>query len=454
MRDIVFISHANPEDNEFALWLTLRLASEGYPVWCDLAKLLGGEDFWKDIEDVLRQRTIKFLYILSRTSNQKTGSLQELAVAKDVQKHNTINDFVIPLHIDDLPYSDVNIELHRINSIAFENNWAKGLAQLLKKLDEDAVGKNTIFDPKTVNHWWREHFSSETGLTAEPETLLSNWFRLSGMPKKLFIHVFQPGMSLDLFPEKGLTQFPIRSFSNGLATFAGRDDFPNGNSVFWQSHSYELQDLLTNKHKGTFIDAKDTRLIITDLFRQSWENKFQEKGLNTYELASGDKCGYFVKDQIENDTISFNFGGLKGRRHVIGFKTINKEVERKRFWHFGISGRVFFRSFDYVAVNPHVIFSDDGKEIWLNKDKTHKAKMRQCSGWWNDDWRDRILAVMGFLSDEETIKLHLASDSTVEVEKMPVTFESPVTFHDPVKNDAASDLENKDGDEEEEEEEF
>ena len=51
---MLFISHANPEDNEFAQWLALQLAKCGYPVWCDLTKLLGGETFWSDIEEALR----------------------------------------------------------------------------------------------------------------------------------------------------------------------------------------------------------------------------------------------------------------------------------------------------------------------------------------------------------------------------------------------------------------
>lgn len=447
MRDILFVSHANPEDNEFALWLTLRLASEGYPVWCDLTNLLGGEDFWKNIENILRECTVKFLYVLSKTSNQKTGTLQELAVAKDIQKKQQISDYIIPLHIDDLPYSDVNIELHRINSIPFDKGWAGGLSQLLKKLHEGDIKKNSIFNPQAVNLWWREHFSAENGVLAEPETLLSNWFLISKIPQKLFVHVFQPSISLDLFREKELTQFPVRSFSNSIITFSELDDFPNGDNVFWKSHSYQLQDLLTNKHKGTFIDAKETRLIVTDLFRQAWENKFEEKELNTYELASGDKCGYFVKDRVEKDTLTFNFQGLKGRRHVLGFKTMNKESGRKRFWHFGISARVFFRSLDYLAINPHVLFSDTGEEIWKNKDKIHKAKMRQCSNWWNDDWRDRMLAVIDFLSDEGTIKLYLSSDNIAEVDRMPVTFESPVLFHDPIKIDLEDYEEAEDEDE-------
>jgi len=40
---VLFVSHANPEDNEFAQWLTLKLASVGYRAWSDVTRLLGGE---------------------------------------------------------------------------------------------------------------------------------------------------------------------------------------------------------------------------------------------------------------------------------------------------------------------------------------------------------------------------------------------------------------------------
>src|ERR1051325_8773121 len=112
-RNMIFISHANPEDNLFTRWLALRLASEGYPVWSDLTKLLGGEDFWRDIETAIRNRTVKFLYVLSKTSNQKQGALMELAVARKVGK--SIHDFILPLRIDDLSHDDINIELQRLN---------------------------------------------------------------------------------------------------------------------------------------------------------------------------------------------------------------------------------------------------------------------------------------------------------------------------------------------------
>lgn len=35
MRDTLFISHATPEDNEFAIWIGSRLEMLGYKVWID-----------------------------------------------------------------------------------------------------------------------------------------------------------------------------------------------------------------------------------------------------------------------------------------------------------------------------------------------------------------------------------------------------------------------------------
>src|SRR5712692_4198764 len=103
MQDMIFISHANPEDNNFTRWLALQLGKDGYPAWCDLTKLLGGENFWKNAEEAIRTRTIKFLYVLSRSSNEKDGPRNELQIAKNVlRKDKALHDFIVPLHVDDL----------------------------------------------------------------------------------------------------------------------------------------------------------------------------------------------------------------------------------------------------------------------------------------------------------------------------------------------------------------
>ena len=120
-RDTILLSHANPEDNEFTLWLALQLANEGYKVWCDLTKLLGGEAFWDDIEAVLRQSAVKVLYVLSRSSNSKDGPLRELHLAQGLAQREKLKDFVIPLHIDDLAF----VRTYHLKGAAHHSEAAK-----------------------------------------------------------------------------------------------------------------------------------------------------------------------------------------------------------------------------------------------------------------------------------------------------------------------------------------
>jgi hypothetical protein len=143
MRDTIFISHAtlgedeNGLDNEFSLWLYLRLVGMGYKVWCDIKKLKGGEDFWTEIEYEIRDNTVKYLYVLSGNSNHREGTLKELAVALKTKKELKDPHFIIPLHIDKLLSSDdTNIELVRLNSIKFTDRWSKGLGSLLERLSD------------------------------------------------------------------------------------------------------------------------------------------------------------------------------------------------------------------------------------------------------------------------------------------------------------------------------
>ncbi len=322
-------------------------------------------------------------------------------------------------------------------------NWAAGFAQLLKKLEKENTPKNPNFGPGAVSDWWKEHFSSEAGVVQEKEELFSNWFPISGLPETIFVHIFQPGYSRSLMMGSSAKLPPNRELANSIVTFAPTSDFPNSSSIFWQSSSYSVNDLLDDKHK-TLIDAKDFNNVLVDLLRQAWESRLAESGLDLVEIASGDKCGYFRKDLLLNDRAPFDINGFKGGRYVVGYKTTNKEKGTLRYWHFGVSGRFYLRRKRYLAINPHVVFSDDGTTIWTNADRMHKAKMRQCSNWWNHHWRDRIFGTMAFLSEDGVIRLEVASDQAVTINLDPISFISPVLFHDPTNEGEEIDIEAQD----------
>lgn len=430
-RDTLLLSHANPEDNEFTLWLALQLANEGYRVWCDLTKLLGGEVFWDNVEEVIKTRAVKVLYVLSRTSNAKDGPLKELHFAQGIAKREKLKDFVIPLPIDDLPHGDITIEITRINTVPFAKSWGAGLAKLLEKLEEDKVHKDPKFNRTAVNDWWRTQFSAQQGLRKEPEEYLSNWFPIT-LPEHIYFHSLSR-KSIGVLEVAPTLPFPAVQDGRFLITFAKADDFEGklGPEMYIARAGDPLvvTDLLAEP-KSTFGKH------LFQLLRIAWEQMLEERKLPVYELANKAKCFYFPKNRVPNDKVFFTgVDGDKTYRAMVGYATRTNPttgVTVKRFWHYAVQARPLVRpTFAYIF-KSHVLFTNDGTTIWENKKRLASARRSQCRSWWNDEWRDRMLAAATYLCDgADKITVELGSTVTLSIPPTPLPFCSPVSYSDP-----------------------
>lgn len=438
-REMLFISHANPEDNDFARWLALQLAKSGYPVWCDLTKLLGGEDFWKDIEEALRHRTCKFLFVLSETSNRKDGPLQELHLAKTVAREGRLHDFVVPLHIGKLPHSQTNIELSRLNSVPFYDGWQKGLAQLINKLEEDSVAKKGGFNAAAVNNWWRQNFDSNKGVLPEQDEYLSNWFQILRMPPQLNFHLIErSAMGL---VEIDCHKLPYAALQDEIeiVSFASADDlgYLGENFAIGSTRTIPSDEILWRPHLHPWLKENQGRNFVSSLFRDAWERFIRAiPSLSMFQLASGANSLFFQRGFAKNDEVSFR-GATHNviRKQLVGYRTMPSGS--KRYWHFGIDAKPTFSPFLAFGINSHVFFSDDGQSLWQDPKRMHRARRSQCRTWYNDDWRDRVLASMAFLAGGNgEIHIPLGTDARLEVAVSPVALTSPVKYMEP--EDAAA----------------
>jgi len=430
-RDTLLLSHANPEDNEFTLWLALQLANEGYRVWCDLTKLLGGEVFWDNIEEVIKTRAAKVLYVLSRTSNAKDGPLKELHFAQGVAKREKLKDFVIPLHIDDLPHGDITIEITRVNTVPFAQSWGAGLAKLLEKLEKDHVPKDPKFNRTAVNDWWRTQFSAEQGLRKEPEKYLSNWFPIA-LPKHIYFHSLSR-KSIGKLEVPETLPYPAVHDGMFLITFAEAADFEGklGPEMYIVKAGEPLEvAALLAEPKSTFGKH------FFQLLRVAWEQMLVERKLPVYELANKAKCFYFPKNRVPNDKVFFTgVDGEKTYRAMVGFSTRTNPttgVSVKRFWHYAVQARPLVHPTLAYIFKSHVLFTNNGTTIWESKKRLATARRSQCKSWWNDQWRDRTLAVATYLCDgADKITVKLGSTASLTISPNPLPFCSPVSYTDP-----------------------
>jgi hypothetical protein len=431
-RDMLFVSHASPEDDEFARWLALQLAKEGYPVWCDCTKLLGGEPFWEEIETAIRIRTRRFIFVQSRNSNRKEGPLDELNLARTIRKQVADDHFIIAVRIDDLPFSEFNIRLHKLNSVDFSGNWMAGFVQLIKRLQEDGIEKNDRFGKDAVAVWWRQHFGEDEGISSVPDHYVSNRLCLHEFPKSINIIKLEAPISEKIDISKA--PFPISRHGKLVVSFASfRDLLPffealhtgnDGTDTIETSHFLDIGI-------PPVIDGPSARNHLRFLMRQGFNNLAALRGLREQPLTGRRRYFWFPANLIENDKISYRTpDGAATWKQVVGFKSLKAKdgVVRLRNWHFGIEGlpRVGFET--YLAVLPHVVFSEDGK-VYESDRKQHACRRSQCRRWYNNDWRDRLLATLHFLRDgNERLRIPLAPESFGIFESEPITFESPVSY--------------------------
>lgn len=175
-RDHLFISYAW-EDGALAEWLTLRLTGEGYRVWCDRFKLLGGESWPRDIDLAIKTKTFRMLHLVSAHSVDKANPSKERQLALALERERG-GEFFIPLNIDGRKPTDLNWQISDIVWIPFED-WGAGLHQLIKKLD-------SISAPRPLhengNRVVCEALPPPKVIRNEPETLVTNWFPFLAVP--------------------------------------------------------------------------------------------------------------------------------------------------------------------------------------------------------------------------------------------------------------------------------
>lgn len=173
----IFISYAW-EDEVFAFWLARSLTREGFYVWIDRLKLLGGEPFPVEIEDAIRDGTHRFLALMSRSSKEKPSPRKERSIAGKVSKASRISDFMIPLLVDDLPADELDFATTDLTAIEFRKNWADGLRALVKCLKASNAPQNQDAGLQRLNSSLREEIECQGGA----ETLRSNLLPILEIP--------------------------------------------------------------------------------------------------------------------------------------------------------------------------------------------------------------------------------------------------------------------------------
>lgn len=450
-RSVVFISHATPNDNPFAHWLATQLSLSGYEVWTDFDRLGGGELFWDTIEDVIRNKAVKVIVAASRLAQTRSGVLDEVSLAITMERTLGLENFVVPLRIDDMPYSEFRANIARKNIIDFNGNWASGLAALLKTFEHDRVPVATVDPAANVGKLIHQRLRARKAVVEKADPVSLNWLRLRRWPPALHaISLSTPAHRVGAASRA--TAVPHVSYEGMLLSFSSVARFTaelSGVGVS-QNGSVATGEFLNGRwNQHPRLKPHLARRIIANLVRQAWEATAESRKLSRFDLASGASAWFFAANMLEGNKWSFIApDGKKRSRALVGFSQ-----KRKVYWHFAAEIRPLANDPTLLVVKPHVIFSEDGINPLESAAKMHALRRGFCKSWWNDRWRDLIAAFLSWLSDDNgELKLGSGADE-ISYSAAMLSLDCPVApdEHDdiPEPDEAVLDEEDPEIDEEE-----
>ena len=426
-RDAIFISHANPEDNAFTVWLGSRLAAAGYEVWADVLRLRGGQDWQRRLEDSIRNRACKVLLVGTAHGVQKQGVRNEIQIAHNVGQRLADVSFIIPLRLTDF---DAPFLIAHAQYIDFKKSWADGLAELLDTLKEkNSVPRKRDSVSETIDYWKQVHLRHAQSLTQKAEPLMSNWLAIERLPETIYRYELRSGMSLAFAKQQvDRVQRPIVPFRQGFLTFCRLHDLQDcfdHNLALQVVDKIRIEEYVDRGWPEQCIGKFDAHNQFGNLIRQAMEFALESRSLTSYEMAGEQQAWWGEVDAVPSGQIAFSWeGGLSGRRQIIGYSE-----KRSLHWHYGITLKPRVLPFPHVQLVSRVVFTEDGHLPVDNLKRMHLLRRSFTRSWRNAKWRDMLLAFLHWLTGGNTSWIvPVASDASLSLGIPPVTLSTPVSI--------------------------
>jgi hypothetical protein len=418
-RTLLFISHANPEDNAFVRWLGAKLTALGYEVWADLFEFRGGMDWERRLEDALRNRAIKMLLVCTPAGLEKQGVRNEITIGSQVGKTLSDPEFIIPLRLQTY---ETSFQIAQAQWISFSPGWASGFAELTELL---AINPRIPRQPnRDMDQWLVNQTIGATRLSKQNERLVSNWLHFRSKPSTIYYCVPPAGFPLERFQARVLGGWPIVPFRGGVLTFAPPDS--NGERspsipASVKAH-LDLESFLRDGWQDLGFAWFEANRLFSDLGNQAFDLYMQRRGLISFEDANGRRSWWGDIKTSPKAQVAFAWKRLCGSRQIMG-----QSEKRRVFWHYAMSGQVRDTPKHHLRLSSRLIFSTNGLDAIDDVKKMHRLRRSFAKGWRNARWRDMLLAYLWWISDGKSeIALPISPAFNLIVSLPPVCFASAV----------------------------
>lgn len=418
-RDHLFISYAT-EQSPLSDWLARRLATEGYAVWQDRLKMLGGENWPNDIDKAIDERTFRMIALLSRASMQKANPQGEWLKGRAIGNKLGIEDFVIPLNTEGLPPHEITWNYQPITYIPFWPSWTEGLESLLTKLE-------SIGAPKTLNDGPQLAIRSmvqSTTVLNQPEQLISNCFEVLQIPR--FVRQYQITTDVPMHRNQELRRGWACRIVSSNQILAFHDPPPD----LAERHGLRFVDSFCWQESPS-IHKIATRDLIVALLHGCMDRLLAAKGM---AFRADRRQWYLRGGLLQNNYVPVTWpDGKRSRFLGVGTRKFPTRDGGEAYrYHLSPSFSVLQDHEDpFVLFLRNQIYLTDTKGIPLDQQKVKSRRKHLCKFWFNREWCARTLGIVQLLADQD-MKIRMGPDGEQQlvIDAWPIKITAPKRIHD------------------------
>lgn len=380
----LFVSYAI-EDGVLAKWLARKLAAQGFAVWFDQMKLLGGEPWPQDIDHAIKHRTFRMLALMSSHSVHKPNPTKERVAGMNVGRGRGVPDFVITLKLDD---AALDWQTSDISYIPFNRGWAEGWRQLLAKLAAVDAPKSLV---SPVAQAAGSFPRGDDLVSDSSEQVFANVIRVKAFPDKLSVFRLTSDLSSTERARLKSTWPHFRINDDALvALYPPPADFA--------PHVAATKEQCLWTDTETFRDVR-ARDIAASLITKTLGRRLLKAGCHEHPKQPGI---YYLPSHFTEDGKLW-FPGYWGKRTwllIRGRVTFRRAGGRREvnFHHFAFRLRLA-RGLDrgfYVQLSPSLFFFDEQGHPILDASVGARRK-KVAMMWFNHKWHCRVLAAQHLL---------------------------------------------------------
>lgn len=427
-KETIFISHKSPIDNYFSAWLASKLKLLGYDVWIEIDELTSGDAFWPEIESVIRNKSVKFLAIISNDYLQNindpiSGIFKELSTADRVRD---VKKLKVPIKIEDVNEDNFPAQLMGLNSIDFFNNWQNGLEKLLESFEKEKIPKQD--QPNNPLTFWLDAFKVKDSYSNDSEKIYTNWFSFQ-LPDTIFIHKPNIKSKLDLAD----IVYPYIEYSDRHICFFPGSDYPEAVSAT-SSTELKIAELLEQSFVpiDDFLAINEPRKKIIELVNKTFCDFLYQLGLRKYDQSKS-LVFYYPNNEENRKRVSLK---IVGKTNV----AVTGKTKENR-WSFAISSFAILHPIPSIRVNSHIIFESQENEV-LDTDEQHKLRRKFGFDWYNKDWLDTLIGMMLKISGNAElgkIEIPVSRNTHLRVDAIPISVDSNFGYSEPEKEQMEND---------------